>query len=57
MAGGRADGAIWQARGVIDLISVGSMTDGQLVERHLAGRDEAAFRALVARHGPMVLRV
>src|SRR3954466_7278983 len=32
-------------------------TDGQLLERYLADREEAAFRALVERHGPMVLGV
>jgi RNA polymerase sigma factor (sigma-70 family) len=35
------------------------MTDGQLLERFLAGRDdggELAFEALVTRHGPMVMR-
>jgi RNA polymerase sigma factor (sigma-70 family) len=31
--------------------------DGQLLERFIAGRDEAAFAALVRRHGPMVLNV
>ncbi len=39
---------------------VGGMSDAQLLERFVAGRDdggEAAFRALVERHGPMVLRV
>ncbi|HZY86758.1 MAG TPA: sigma-70 family RNA polymerase sigma factor, partial [Gemmataceae bacterium] len=30
-------------------------TDGQLLERFAARRDEAAFEALVERHGPMVL--
>ena len=40
--------------------SVAGLTDGQLIERFLAGRDEAsevAFNALVVRHGPMVLGV
>jgi RNA polymerase sigma factor (sigma-70 family) len=30
------------------------LTDGQLLARYVAGRDEAAFAALVRRHGPMV---
>src|SRR5262245_42928152 len=32
-------------------------SDGRLVERLLAERDEAAFEAIVRRHGPMVFRV
>jgi RNA polymerase sigma factor (sigma-70 family) len=32
----------------------GGMTDGQLLECFLTRRDEAAFEALVRRHGPMV---
>jgi RNA polymerase sigma factor (sigma-70 family) len=35
----------------------GGVTDGQLLESFLARRDEAAFAALVRRHGPMVLGV
>src|SRR4051794_21504872 len=39
---------------------VGDLSDGQLFERFLNARDgadQAAFAALVERHGPMVLRV
>jgi RNA polymerase sigma factor (sigma-70 family) len=39
---------------------VGNLTDGQLLERFMARRDEGgecAFAALVERHGPMVLGV
>jgi RNA polymerase sigma factor (sigma-70 family) len=32
-------------------------TEGELIERFVKGRDQAAFEAIVARHGPMVLRV
>jgi RNA polymerase sigma factor (sigma-70 family) len=31
-----------------------SLTDGQLLERYVRSREEAAFAALVRRHGPMV---
>jgi RNA polymerase sigma-70 factor (ECF subfamily) len=40
--------------------AVGNLTDGELLEQFLAGREdmaEAVFTALVERHGPMVLRV
>lgn len=33
------------------------MSDGQLLDRYIACRNEAAFAALVRRHGPMVLAV
>src|SRR5271155_5954207 len=33
------------------------LTEGELLERFVNGRDGAAFEALVARHGPMVLGV
>ncbi len=33
------------------------LTDGELLELYVAGREEAAFEALVRRHGPMVLGV
>jgi RNA polymerase sigma factor (sigma-70 family) len=35
----------------------GGLTDGQLLGRFIARRDEAAFAALVRRHGPMVFGV
>jgi RNA polymerase sigma factor (sigma-70 family) len=33
------------------------LTDGQLLERYLTQREDAAFAALVRRHGPMVMSV
>ncbi len=35
----------------------GDAPDGELLERYVAARDEAAFEALVRRHGPTVLGV
>ena len=35
----------------------GSLTDRQLLERFATAKTEAAFAALVAHHGPMVLSV
>lgn len=37
--------------------TVAGLSEGALLERYVAGRDEATFAALVARHGPMVLGV
>ena len=37
--------------------SVSGLTEGQLLDRFVTRRDEAAFEALVSRHGPMVLGV
>jgi RNA polymerase sigma factor (sigma-70 family) len=47
-------------RTLFNVGTFGTLTDGQLLDRFAAGRDEAAemaFAALVERHGPMVLRV
>src|SRR5262245_59099886 len=37
--------------------TLAGLTEGRLLERFVAQRDEAAFEAIVARHGPMVLGV
>src|SRR5215510_2977193 len=37
--------------------TLASNSDCQLIERFLADHDEAAFHALLRRHGPMVFRV
>src|SRR5262245_58170327 len=37
--------------------TLADQSDRQLVELFLAGRDGAAFEAIVRRHGPMVYRV
>ncbi len=37
--------------------TVAGLDEGALLERYVTARDEAAFAALVARHGPMVLGV
>jgi RNA polymerase sigma factor (sigma-70 family) len=57
MSDGRLSGALRHLRGASLLREVGALTDGQLLERFLRDRDEAAFEALVHRHGPMVLGV
>src|SRR5947208_2360746 len=49
---GRTDGLIGR------IAALGRLgDDGELMERFAAGRDEAAFEALLALHGPMVLGV
>jgi RNA polymerase sigma factor (sigma-70 family) len=57
MATGQRDGVLRHLRRVAFLRDADAMTDGQLLEHFLAQRDEAAFAALVRRHGPMVLGV
>ena len=37
--------------------TISGLSEGNLLERFVSHRDEAAFSALVARHGPMVLGV
>src|SRR5438874_579973 len=50
-------GVVRQLRRSVLLHDAASLTDGQLLESFVARRDEAAFEALVRRHGPMVLGV
>src|SRR4051794_38891206 len=57
MASAQYGAVLRQIRRLFDGGSVAGMTEGQLLERFVSRRDEAAFEALVARHGPMVLGV
>jgi RNA polymerase sigma factor (sigma-70 family) len=52
----RANLVIEQLRAVL-LRDGAGLSDGQLLECFIAGREDAAFEALVRRHGPMVLGV
>jgi RNA polymerase sigma-70 factor (ECF subfamily) len=55
---GRPTGAVLKhLRALFDQGSSGGLGDGPLLDRFAAHRDEAAFTALVERHGPMVLRL
>src|SRR5262245_57294267 len=56
MASGPMNGVLHRFRCAF-LAEGGGMSDGHLLERFIATRDEAAFAALVRRHGPMVLGV
>jgi RNA polymerase sigma factor (sigma-70 family) len=53
MATSQTNRIIEQLRHVL-LRDEGGMTDAQLLERFITRRDDAAFAALVRRHGPMV---
>jgi RNA polymerase sigma factor (sigma-70 family) len=49
--------AVRYIRTLTDLQSAATAADGQLVDRFARTRDEAAFAAILRRHGPMVLAV
>jgi RNA polymerase sigma factor (sigma-70 family) len=57
MAGGQLDAVMRRLRHLAEPWGAGGLSDAQLLERWVAGRDEAAFEVLVWRHGPMVLNV
>ena len=60
MANGQSEAVLKPPQGVLDTGTVAGVSDGQLLARFNAHRDELAeiaFAALVRRHGPMVLRV
>jgi polysaccharide export outer membrane protein len=57
MATSTLNAALGRIRRTMLVQQHGAMTDGQLLECYVARREEAAFAALVKRHGPMVLGV
>lgn len=57
MSAGQRNGFMHQLRGVILARDASGYTDAQLLQSFLLQRDEAAFAALVRRHGPMVFGV
>src|SRR5690349_9903126 len=54
MATNQLRGVIQALRGASPPPGGAGLTDGQLLARYARGREEAAFAALVHRHGPMV---
>ncbi len=57
MAIGQWAGVLRQVGRAFGAGTVAGLSEGQLLDRFLAVRDEAAFEALLVRHGPMVLGV
>ena len=57
MASGQIGSVLRHVQRLFQGGTVAGMTEGQLLENYRARRDEAAFEALVARYGPMVLGV
>ncbi len=57
MATGRASLLVSYLRKISASRCATDLTDSQLLERFVAQQDQAAFAALVQRHGPMVLAV
>ncbi len=57
MASGNSSGFTQAIHVLFEVGTLGGLTDGQLLEQFAARKTEAAFAALLARHGPMVLSV
>src|SRR5262249_17598778 len=57
MATRQANPVLRHIRGLAGEGNLSRLTDRQLLERFTAQADQAAFEAIVRRHGPMVLRV
>ncbi len=57
MASARSGTALGEIQRLFEEGTLTGLTDAQLLDRFLTGRDESAFAFLVARHGPMVLAV
>ncbi|HJT76764.1 MAG TPA: sigma factor, partial [Gemmataceae bacterium] len=57
MATGQAHAVLRHLRKLVAPPGLDALDDGQLLERFVVGREEAAFAALVRRHGPLVLGV
>jgi RNA polymerase sigma factor (sigma-70 family) len=57
MAGGQVGAVVRQIERLFTAGSVSGMSEGQLLERFVSRHDQAAFEALMSRHGPMVLGV
>jgi RNA polymerase sigma factor (sigma-70 family) len=57
MAGRHFGGVLRRLERLFAAGSVAGLSEGQLLERFVTRRDEAAFEAILARHGPMVLGI
>jgi RNA polymerase sigma factor (sigma-70 family) len=57
MANGQMNHVVRHLRKLVDAERADTLTDGQLLERFATQHEEAAFEALLHRHGPLVLGV
>jgi hypothetical protein len=57
MSKGEMHSVLRHIRQMVGKTELGNRSDGQLLHQFISRRDEAAFAALVQRHGPMVLGV